>query len=170
MKINNRNRLLLLGILLISIVCYKFAIAKTMGLRDELLHLRSELREMQEIPHRTRLLARKNMVFDSILEQMDMGDNSLQNNLLRSINLEAKKRNIKVMDFNRPHIAAMGANNLYTYSFKLRGNYTDILKVVHAIEQKGNFGIVAHIDLEKKKDHRTNKYSLDATVFVQHLK
>lgn len=170
MKLNNNNRLLYAGIIFLAILSYRFGIAKTLGIRAELQFLKSSSQEMQDIPHRTRLLAQKNKVLDSVLGEMDLGDNSLQNNLLRTINLEAKKRDVKVMGLDRPHISKMGANDLFTYSFRLSGGYGDILKVVHIIEQKGNFGKVAHIDLEKKKDYRTNTYSLGATVFVQHLK
>ena len=74
------------------------------------------------------------------------------------------------MDFNQPHQYEMGDNSLHTYSFNLNGNYTDILKVVHTIEQKGNFGEVVHIDFQKKKNYRTNRYNLGATVFVQQVK
>ena len=170
MKINNKNKLLISGILLIAIISYKFAIAKTMGLHNELQDLRSDIGEMQDIPRRTQLLAQKNEIYDSILAQMDMGDNSLQNNLLRLINLEAKKNDVKVMDFNRPHISTVGTNQYYTYSFNLDGSYTNILKIIHVVEQKGNFGNITHIDFEKNKNYRTNKFTLGATVFVQHVK
>ena len=170
MKINNKNKLLIAGIIFIAIISYKFAIAKTLGLRSELYKLRSEMVEMQDTPRRTQILALKNKVYDSILDQMDMGDNSLQNNLLRLINAEAKNNNVKVMDFNRPHISTVGANQYYTYGFNLNGSYTDILKIIHVVEQKGNFGNVAHMNFEKNKNYRTNTYSLGATVFVQHVK
>ena len=61
-------------------------------------------------------------------------------------------------------------NQYYTYSFILNGNYADILKVIHPIEQKGNFGEIVHTDFQKKKDYRTRKLTLEATVFVQQLR
>jgi len=170
MKIDNKNKLLFLGIVLLLFASYYMAIDKTLMLRKESQHLGTQVEQFKDIPKRLSILGQKNSYYDSILGNMNLADTSIQNNLLRTINHEASKNNIKVMDFNQPHIYQIGDNTLYTYSFNLSGNYTDILKVVHTIEQKGNFGEIKHVDFQKKKNYRTNRYSLAATVFVQQVK
>lgn len=170
MKINNKNKLLFLGIIAMLFASYYLAINKTLLLRNEAQRLTVQVEQFKDIPNKLAILSQKDVHYDSILGKMDLVDTSVQNNLLRTINQEATKNNIKVMDFNQPHLYEMGENSLHTYSFKLDGNYTDILKVVHTIEQKGNFGEIVHMDFQKKKNYRTNKYSLGATVFVQQVK
>lgn len=170
MKIDTKNKLLFLGIAILLFASYTLAIDKTFLLRKESQRLETQVAQFKDISKTLSILAQKDTYYDSILGKMDLVDTSIQNNLLRTINQEASKNNLKVMDFNKPHIYTIGENNLHTFSFNLNGNYTDILKVIHAIEQKGNFGEIIHMDFEKKKNYRTNRYSLGATVFVQYIK
>lgn len=170
MQLDKRNKLLLAGIAVLLIVSYQFAISKTIVLRKESKRLHTEVEKFKDIPHQLSLLNQKNTHYDSILGKMDLVDTSIQNNLLRTINQEATKTNTKVMEFKQPHLYQVGENSLHTYSFTLNGDYKNILKVVHTIEQKGNFGEIVHVDFQKKKNYRTNTYSLGATVFVQQVK
>lgn len=170
MKIDTRNKLLFLGIIALLLASYYLAINKTLLLRNESQRLGDQVEQFKDIPNKLALLSQKDVYYDSILGKMDLVDTSIQNNLLRTINQEATKNNIKVMDFNQPHLYEMGENSLHTYSFNLNGNYTDILKVIHTIEQKGNFGEIVHIDFQKKKNYKSNKYNLGATIFVQQVK
>jgi hypothetical protein len=101
---------------------------------------------------------------------MDFNDTSIQNNLIRIINQEAKKNKVKVMDFNQPHLFQIGETNEYTYSFDLSGNFVDILKVANEIELKGNFGEIIHFNFEKKKDYKTSKSYLTTTILMQQVK
>lgn len=170
MQIDNRNKLLFLGIAILIFASYQLAINKTILLRKESQRLEVQVEQFKDIPNKLAILNQKDTYYDSILGKMDLVDTSIQNNLLRTINQEASKNNIKVMDFNQPHLYQMGENTLHTYSFNLNGNYTDILKVIHTIEQKGNFGEIVHVNFQKKKNYKTNRYNLGATVFVQQVK
>lgn len=170
MKINTKNKLLFLGIVILVFASYKLAINKTMWMRGEYQRLELQVDKFKDIPQKLSILGQKNSYYDSILGKMDLVDTSIQNNLLRTINQEAGKNNISVMDFNQPHVYQMGENTLYTYSFNLSGNYTNVLKVIHTIEQKGNFGEIVHVNFEKKKNYKTNKQHLGATIFIQQVK
>ncbi len=170
MKINTKNKLLFLGIAILLLASYKLAINKTMWMRGEYKRLELQVDKFKDIPKKLSILEQKNSYYDSILGEMNLVDTSIQNNLLRTINQEAGKNAIRVMDFNQPHVSQMGENTLYTYSFNLNGNYTDVLKVIHTIEQKGNFGEIVHVNFEKKKNYKTNKNSLGATIFIQQVR
>jgi hypothetical protein len=124
---------------------------------------------MQDTPAKLYLLTEKEGYYDSILKQMDIGETSLQNNLLRILNQESSKNDLKIIDFNQPHIYKTETNSLYTYSFGLKGGYPNILKTIHTLEQNGKFGEVVHIDFEKKKNYRTNKSYLEAKVLLQQV-
>ncbi|MEO1010897.1 MAG: hypothetical protein AAFX53_06290 [Bacteroidota bacterium] len=170
MKINTKNKLLFLGIVLLLFVSYKLAISKTFLLQSESKSLEAQVVQFQDMPKQLSLLNQKEQYYDSILRHMNLMDTSVQNNLLRILNKQAHKNKVKVMDFNKPHVLQIGENDYFTFSFDLNGNYTDILKVIHTIEQKGSFGEIVHTNFEKKKDYRTGKYSLGATVLIQQVK
>ncbi len=169
MKLDNRNKLLIVGCLVLLFATYKLALSKTVAIREEYGNLKSKSIQAQDIPEQLALLAQKERYYDSIMQQMDIGDTSIQNNLLRTINEQAKIRNVKVMDFNPPHSHTFPDHKLLTHSIVLNGSYTDILQVVYVLERKGSFGDIVHMDFEKKKDHRKRKLFLEATIFVQHV-
>lgn len=169
MKLDNRNKVLIIGCLVLLFATYELALSKTMAVQKEHGDLKSKSIQAEDIPLQLALLAQKERYYDSIMQQIDIGDTSVQNNLLRTINEQAKIRNVKVMDFNPPHTHILTDHKQLTHSIILNGGYTDILQVVHTLEQKGSFGDIVHMDFEKKKDYRKRKSFLEATVFVQHV-
>lgn len=169
MKLDKRNKLLAGGLLLLLVLSYYLALDKTLVLRRTSQELSSEAAQFSDISGKLAVLQQKQRHYDSLLVQMNMDDSSLQNNLLKQLNRQAALHDIKVMDFNPAHTHESEGTRFDTYSFDLRGNYTDILKVLYDLEQKGNYGEIVHLAFEKKKDYRTRRYHLDAMVFVQQL-
>ena len=169
MKISGKNKLLGIGIVTLIVLSYTLAIKKTLSIKAESKNLKFQVEQYTDITTKLNLLNLKNKYYDSIFKTMEINDTSLQNNLIRIINIEAEKNEVKVMDFNQPHIHAIGESNQYTYSFDLEGDYTNILKVVHTLEQKGSFGEIVHLNFEKKKDYKTNRDYLNAKVMMQQL-
>jgi hypothetical protein len=161
--------MLLAGVVITLLVSYRFALRNTLEQRHQYLQLSSQAVSVEDMPSRLALLKRKEWYYDSVLTQMDLGDTSLQNNLLRVMNEESSKNDLKIIDFNQPHIYKTETNSLYTYSFGLNGGYANILKTIHMLEQNGKFGEVVHIDFEKKKNYRSNKSYLEAKVLLQQV-
>jgi len=165
----NKNILLLLLFLLALLLCYKLAISNTLTLRKEYLSLKKEEQLFNNIPQQLALLSKKEMYLDSVLQKLDLNNSAMENNLLRVVNKEAAKNHIKVIDFNAPHTNTEGSNNVMTYIFTLEGSYASIIKVIHDLETKRNFGSIAHLSLEKKKDYRNRRTYLEAVVYIQNL-
>lgn len=155
--------------LFILLVSYRFAIRNTLELRHQYHQVSSQAVSVKDMPSRLALLKQKERYYDSVLAQMDLGDTSLQNNLLRVLNQESSKNDLKIIDFNQPHVFKTETNSLYTYSFGLNGGFSNILKAIHMLEQNRKFGGVVHIDFIKKKNYRTNKSYLEAKVLLQQV-
>lgn len=166
----NKNILLLLLFLLALLLCYKLAISSTLTLRKEYVSLKKEEQLFKNIPQQLALLSKKEMYLDSVLQKLDLNNSAMENNLLRVVNKEAAKNNIKVIDFNAPHTSTEGSNNVMTYIFTLEGSYASILKVIHDLENKRNFGRIAHLSLAKKKDYRSRRIYLQVLVFLEQIK
>ncbi len=165
----NKNRLLILAIVLVLILCYKFAISNTLELKKEYKKMAKEDLLLKNRPGKLSLLSKKLVFYDSLLIEMNLGSNSSENNLLRVINLEAKKNNIKVLDFNEPHISVHNNSKLKTFEFVLEGSYIALLGTIHAIEQENNFGEIIHLHLNKKKNHKKNIDYLTLRVLIQQV-
>lgn len=169
MTSNTKNNLSLAGIVLVLFLSYKFAIVKTIALGREYNNLKKEEVLFKDIPVQLSVLKSKEQQYDSILKKMNLGNTSLENNLLRTLNQQVEQHRLKLLDFNEPHAYMDGENQLNTFHFSLEGNFTDILKAVHTLEQKGNFGTLVHLDFQTKRNYRANKNYLVATVLMQYV-
>lgn len=165
----NKNIVLLVLLFLTLLLCYKLAIYNTLVLRKEYLSQKKEERLFEDIPKQLVLLSKKEAYLDSVLQKLDLNNTAMENNLLRVVNKEAAKNNIKVIDFNAPHTSDESNNQVSTYIFALDGNYTSILKVIHDLETKRNFGSIVHLSLEKKKNYRTRKNYLVAAIYIRNI-
>ena len=158
-----------MAILLVLFLCYQLAISKTLELRKEYKTLQAERELLENAPEKLALLVKKQVYYDSILNKMNLGNTSMENNLLRVITSEAEKNTLKLIDFNDPHISEVNSNQLNTYDFTLEGNFIAVLKTIYILEQETNFGEIVHLNFEKKRNYRTRKSYLTARVFVQHI-
>lgn len=93
----------------------------------------------------------------------------MQNELLRFLNDQGRQYSVKIMDFKAPHVIHEGNTIIKTYRFVLEGSFTDILKVVHGLETKANFGGITHMAFEKQRDARQRKNYLQATLHVRQM-
>ncbi|MDC6390960.1 hypothetical protein PP182_19900 [Maribacter sp. PR1] len=170
MFLDKRNKLLLGGILLLLVASYYLAIDKTFAVRRQYIDLSQEVGQFSNLPQKLGMLEQQEVYYDSILTSMDIKDTSFQNTLLKALNQEAEKLEVKVMDFNRPHTYLEGDTQYETYQFALRGSFSHILKVLYTLERKGNYGELVHVNFEKKKDYRSQKEYLEAKVFMLSVK
>lgn len=169
MKINNKYRLLILGIgFFITLwVCYIFALKKTQIQRVQYSSLRGQLESFEKVSGQLSVLQARESQYDSILRLKYIGTESLQNALLKVLNHQVSKHQISLIDFNRPHEIKTSQYIIKTYTFDLKGKYTSILKTVHYLEEHGGFGDVVHLDFNTRQNYKTRKKSLEARVFLQ---
>ncbi|WP_411032046.1 hypothetical protein [Spongiimicrobium sp. 3-5] len=167
MKSSTKNKILIAGVLLGFFLSYKLSLEKTLDLRKTSKTLVAETKGLKDLPRQFHILSQEEKHYDSLMQKMALKNTSVQNNLLRVINQEAQRHNIKVLDFNEPHVHKKEANIINTFSLELQGAYTNILKTMHTLEQKGNFGEIVHVGLEKKKNYKNNQAYLTATLLIQ---
>lgn len=170
MTSKTKKNSLIFAVVLTFLICYQFAISNTLDLRKEYKTLAKEELLFKDIPKQLSILSGKQQHYDSILNKMNLGNTSMENNLIRAINTAAEQHQLKVIDFNRPHIYLDKGTEMNTFDFTLEGGFTNILKSIYAIEQKGNFGEIVHLNFEKKKNYSTRKNFLNATIFLQQVK
>ncbi len=170
MQLNKKNKLLVLGVLVMSLLCYFLAVKKTMLLREEYNLLSEKDKLAQNLGVKLATLAKKEQNLNSQFNQLNLGATSIQNNLLRVLNEQSLTYGVKIIEFNAPHVVQANNTESKTHIFTLEGSYTAILSLIHELEKRGSFGRVIHLNFEKKKDYRNRKAYLQATVFLAQLK
>lgn len=159
----------MIGFVFVLILSYTLAISKTVETRTEYVALKNEEEQFNNLSQQLYLLRKKEVHLDSILQSLNLGNTSLENNLLRVVNQEAEKNHLKVMDFDPPHVHEANGTVFKTFNFVLRGSFPDILRTIHTLEMQSSFGEVTYIDFVKQKNYRTSQNYLEATVFIQKL-
>lgn len=115
-------------------------------------------------------LAKQNQHYIKLLEKHKITtDASVQNKLLEHINRIAQQNKLTVVAFNLPHSFTVAGTTFNTYSFRVRGSYTSIIKLIYDLEQLAKFGKVTSILFEKKKNHKTRRSFLDCDIYIQRI-
>lgn len=167
MSINSKIKFLFLGIAIIALLSYHFAIRKTVELNNQHTQLKHKISLFQNSPSQLAVLRQKEMYYDSILLVHQLSGSSIQNKLLSMINSYADANNIQVLNFSEPHsIVDLGVNAI-TYQFTLRGHYNPIISLIYKIEMDSKLGEIIHLEFDRKENLRTSKYTLESTVMLK---
>ena len=167
MKTKSKIGLLLFGTLVLLFASYQFAISKTFSLKKEYDILKREMGNFQNFEADLIRLNQKDVSLDSVLTKLSLNNLSVENSLIRFLDIQSKEFNTTIVDFNPTHEISLENGVLSTYNFKLQGSYTDLLKVLHKLETESQFGELAHVSFIKSKNLRTRKSFLQVNVLLQ---
>lgn len=159
--------MLIIGFILSLLICYKLAIYKTVIQSQQYDRLKEQQILFKNAPQKLSLLKKKEVYYDSILNQYELNGSSIQNNLLKTINAFALSNNLKVVSFLEPHILIIDDLTIKTYEFVIEGGFNDINDLIYQLEQKTKFGEVINLHFEKKKNYRTGKSYLEAKILLK---
>ncbi|WP_323787700.1 hypothetical protein [Psychroserpens sp.] len=163
----NKNILLVAGFVFTLFICYQLAISKTIIQKQEYDVLKKQQVLFKNAPQKLSLLKKKEVYYDSILNKYQLDGSSVENNLLKTINVFATTNNIKVVSFLKPHIIFKEDLIIKTYEFILEGDFNNINQLIHQLEQMTKFGEVVNLQFEKKKNHKTGKQYLQANILLK---
>ncbi len=167
MQQKTKNIVLVTLFLLVVIVAYKYAISNTLQLKKEYGILQKEALVFDNLPTQLSALKQKERYFDSLLTTYQLGESSVQNSMLNTINTYADAHQLKVVDFIEPHKIEQQDLTINTYQFTIEGNYNSILSLVHQFEQHTKFGEIINLNFKKEKNYKTGKYYLQASILLR---
>lgn len=162
-----KNIVLVIGFILALFICFQLAISNTLEQKNQYETLKLESKVFENSPKQLSILKQKETYYNSLLEKYQLDGSSLQNNLLKTINAFAEQNGIKVISFLEPHITQRNELEIKTYQFVLEGNYSSINKLVYKLEQDTKFGEIINLHFEKKKNYKTGKSYLQASVLLK---
>jgi hypothetical protein len=168
MRLNKKNKILVLGFLLALYICYSFAISNTITYYKE-YNLKNELisnnNNAPKLAHQLRL---KEKQLDLVLSQYNItATESFQNDLLKQLNTYSTTYRLKIIDFKEPHITSEKNFVTTSYIFSLEGSFNGCLALLNKIENNPNLGSIKHLNFTKKRDYKTNTDHLFVEVIIQ---
>ena len=162
-----KNIILVAGFVLLVIIAYKFAFSNTFETRHEYKALRNEAVAFDNLPMQLSSLKQKEKYYDSLLTKYQLKGNSIQNNILKTLNTYADSTGLKVSNFIEPHQMKQGDLHINTYQFTLEGHYNAIITLIHTLEQNTKFGEIINLDFQKKKNYKTGQFYLVTHVLLK---
>ncbi|WP_299117803.1 hypothetical protein [uncultured Winogradskyella sp.] len=158
---------LMASICLAIIVSYKYAISKTLDLKQEYSQLEIQSELYKDMPTQLTMLKKREKYYDSLLTKFQINKGSIQHNLLKTLNKVSQEKNVQLTSFVAPHVVEEKGLLAKTYQFTLEGNYSNILELIHHLEQNTKFGEVLNLQFEKKKRRKSRKIYLQAKVLLK---
>ena len=170
MKLNRKNKFLLLGFIIALYICYAFAISNTLEIykefqtkNDILIHNNSTLELVNQ-------LLQKEMQLDKLLAKHHVKTSeSYQNDLLKQLNFYSAKYNLKVIDFKEPHIIIEKNTTTSSYIFSLQGSFNGSIALLNKLENNPALGTIKHINFNKKRNYKSNLDELFVEVVLEKI-
>ena len=166
-KENYKYFYLIFSFLFVLITAYHLAISKTLDRVKEYNELNRDSQLYNNIPSQLATLKQKEDYYDSLLSKYQIGNNSLENNLLKTVNTFASAHQIKLSSYVKPHILMDNNLQVYTYQFTLEGDYKSVIKLIYKLEQETKFGEIINLSFEKKRNYKTKKYYLQTRFLLK---
>lgn len=167
MKLNRKNKLLLLCFVLALFLCYNLAIKKTIDYYNQYSSQKELIDNTNNSPKiMANLLAREKQI-NQWLSKNDNLSNSFQNELLKQLNSYCSSHNLKITDFKEPHIITEKETAINSYQFSVEGSFNSVLGLINAIENNPILGYIKHLSTEKRMNYKTNTEYIVTTVIIQ---
>lgn len=169
MSQRRKNIVLVIGFFVLLFICHRLAFSKTFETRSQIKSLETSSVGLEEISNLSLNLGQRAKYADSVLSANNLKNTSVQNNLLSFLNAQGQTTSVVVSEFQEPHNYLQDDSKVVSYSFKLVGEYDDLLRVIYSLEQDYNFGEITHISFEKKRDYRRRIEYLEAIMVIENI-
>ncbi|HBI02253.1 MAG TPA: general secretion pathway protein [Flavobacterium sp.] len=168
MKLNRKNKILLVGFFMVLLICYSLGFSKTIDYYQRYKAESELLKDSSGNSELVKKLLAKQKQLNQVLEQNDFkGETSFQNELLKNLNASIENTEVKITDFKEEHLFADKGSTTVSYLFTLEGSFNNVLKTINHIENKPYLGIVKHVSVNKKMNYSTNSFYLQTQVLLQ---
>lgn len=168
MRLNRKNKFLLLGFLMALYFCYSFAISNTITYFKE-YHSKNEiLNNNNSSPRLAHQLHQKEKQLDSLLAHYNItASESFQNDLLKQLSIYCDSSHLKIIDFKEPHITTEKGFTATSYIFSLEGSFNGCVELLNKMENNPALGSIKHLNFKKKRNYKTNVDQLFVEVIMQ---
>jgi Tfp pilus assembly protein PilO len=168
MKLNKKNKLLVVGFVLILYICYSFAISNTISYYKEYKQKEQQIADDSSMPNLVNQLLQKEKQLDQVLSQYEINvSDSFQNDLLKQLSSYSNQYHLKITDFQEPHNITQKGFYTTSYVFTLEGSFNGCLALLNQIENNPKLGAIKHLNFTKKKNYKTNTDQLFVEVIMQ---
>lgn len=172
MRLNNKNKILILGLLLTIVLVYQFAIKNTFEYYSLYNELKSKSNSIEKFNQQEFQLINKEKNLSNLLEKYNIGNNdnfNTQNYLLQHLNKQVNNLNLKIVSFDEPKTIEKDNKSITHFTFSISGNFNNTLKLINSIDNNPLIGNIIHTNTTKKMNFKANKEDIITTIFIEKI-
>jgi hypothetical protein len=161
-----KNRLLIWGSLVFFIIVYFLSIRNTIALFKENGLLKRQIEVAQTAPEQIADLKAASGIFEKRFEALQNQEN-FKKQLLTHVGEICSQNKLILKGFSEAESFEDNGLIIENHVIDLQGNYHDLVKAVHELEQQSGAGRIVSARFNIERDRRTKKEFLVATLIIQ---
>lgn len=165
-----KNKYLIVGGLVFLLLAYLLAFSKTVNLYFTNSNLKKKLIVAQEAPEKRRLMEAKSNALKEKLSSYFADSLKDQEHLLEVVSNFCQKNSLLLKEFPNEEYHEEKEFVVGTTELKIEGNFVNLLKLVHLLEQKEAVGRVSSSSFDAVFDNKRKKKVLVLTIYLQTLR
>lgn len=165
-----KNKLLVLGALLLIAIIYLFGIKKTILAYQNYSQNDEQLTYAANAPTMLMQIEKEILNINSKIGTKKSGEQNNSEKLIELVTHYCKTNNVVLREFPKLESAEQGDLVIETNRFTVAGNFISLLKLVYNLEQQNKLGKIASVNYKTQKDFKTKEMILTATIYLQNIK
>lgn len=166
---SQKLKLLGAGLLLLIILCYRFAFSLTI---DQYHEYKSYNPKTEEDP--TELVSEEklkenNKQLDVVLSHFELDSVNENKNLLLITSKYCQANRINLKEYRPFHLSSVDSLQILTRLVEIEGDFEDCLKFVYQLELLENTGRISSVEFKSFTDPLDKKVKLSCILYVQNL-
>jgi hypothetical protein len=159
--------ILLAGFGLLLIICYQVAINGTVKIARQYRILKERAAIANDIPKKTAALNRQLNTLNSKYFSESENTQSGHEIILEKISRISSGNSVLVVGYPARHSFQTASVLVETHSALLRGRFTDLLKVIYALEVLEHTGRISSVEFFTETDRKTKSKQLFSRIYIQ---
>ncbi|MCQ2082597.1 MAG: hypothetical protein MJZ11_13160 [Lachnospiraceae bacterium] len=153
---------------LLAVCAYLFSFKNTINIITQYIELQERINAIKDAPEKITVLNAKMSQIDHLL--IDKDDIDVEQIILDKTTKFCKNNSLTLIEFPQTSYSEYQDYQILTNKVVLEGNFISIVKFIHDSERINKTGMVAAVQLTKKKDLQTKKEHLFSYIYFQNIK
>jgi len=167
---NQKNKILLVALILFCVFAYFFSIEKTINLKREVNEQAVRLTSLNNYPQELSKNVKQLNQLNSRVKQYVRDKDFNQDEILESLSLFCRKNKMVIRSFPKSTLQEKDDFYIETHHFVVEGNYINLVKLLYQIEKKESLGRVASVKFSSKMDRKSKRNRLSMSIYLQNIR
>jgi len=160
---------LILGVFCLLYLGFKISVIPTIVLSNKIEQHELIVTQSKTAPEKIRQLKKQLRTLEKSVGNVETDFDVFQERLLQTIIPFTNSNSLTLSEIQEPHYATINGYQVQTVIIKIKGEFKDLSFLINHIQQN-SVGRISSVSYNLKKDNKTKKMYLQATMFIQNFK